>query len=363
LDLSAVTINEVITLNASNLVNNGASPTTIDNGVAQLLLTSTSTTGSGTGYTSPTVSITGGGGSGATATAGFVAAGVIQNITTTAAGTGYTSAPTVTITDGGPGTGATATAVLSSVALTGANNIGGTGDMTINAAISGAGSVTKTGAGNVSFNNFNNTYSGSTTVNGGALFVNGSIASTSGVSVTSGTLGGNGGTLTTIALTTGQIRPGFNSTGAHFGTVLDATTINPNLTAVSLSLSNTATYVLDIGAASGVLDGSGNSIGQSSMLSLVTDFSAGGSTLQVNDLGVLVAQNEVFKFIQYGGTWDSTTFGAINSLAGNTYSVNYASGDPFVELIVLSVPEPSTWALIFSGAAMLVGVQRFKRRS
>ena len=337
LNLSGVTMNEVITLNASNLVNNGASPSIIDNGVAQVLLTSTSTTGSGSGYTSPIVNFSSGS---AAATAGQVG-GVVQNITLTSAGSGYTSAPTVTITDGGPGTGAIATAVLSSVALTGANNIGGSGDLTVNAVISGAGGFTKVGGGNLTLNAAN-TYFGTTTVSGGSLFVNGSTFN-SATTVAAGTLGGNGSTLGTISVTTGSMRTGFNSAGVHFATVNDATNITPNISATSLTLSSTATYVLDIGAASGVTNGLGNPIGLSSLLYLAGDVSPGGATLQINDSGVAVTQNEVFKFVQYDGVWDATTFGTVNSAAGNTYAINYAAGDPFVELsVVTPVPEPST---------------------
>lgn len=123
----------------------------------------------GTGYTSaPTITITGGaftGGSGMSATANasnFTVTGVLI----TNAGTGYTSAPTVAFDSGG----AVATTSFSTIALGSASTIGGPGNITINALVSGAGTanLTKIGAGTVTFTN-QNTYTGTTNINGGML--------------------------------------------------------------------------------------------------------------------------------------------------------------------------------------------------
>lgn len=155
----------------------------------------------------PTVTIAGGGGSGATATP-VMTAGKVTGLAITAAGAGYTTAPTATVS-GGTSTGTitttftgnatnfcvggltmtaagsgytgtptftfdgvsqTATATRSSVALGAATSIGGSGDMTINAVISGAQALTKVGAGTVTLAGIN-TYSGAagTTISAGTL--------------------------------------------------------------------------------------------------------------------------------------------------------------------------------------------------
>ena len=83
-------------------------------------------------------------------------------------------------------------------------------DGTFSNVISGTGTVTKSNAGNLDVTGIN-TYSGNTTIDGGTLSVNGSIAS-SNVTVNSGaTLGGNG-TVGSVTLNGGTFAPG-NSIG------------------------------------------------------------------------------------------------------------------------------------------------------
>ncbi len=165
-------------------------------------------TGGTTVYSvAPTVTISGGGGSGAAATA-ILTGGVVSGITITNDGSGFTTAPTIafsggTVTTAGTnptgtgnatkfavaeilltangsgytstpnmvfnsGTGTSATATLASVILGADSSIGGSGNITIHPAITGAFSLTKTGAGTVTFQTAN-TYTGSTTVSAGTL--------------------------------------------------------------------------------------------------------------------------------------------------------------------------------------------------
>jgi len=101
--------------------------------------------------------------------------------------------------------------------------------------ISGTGSITKLGAGNLTLSGVN-TFSGATTVSAGTLSVTGAIASSS-VSVASGaTLGGTGTVGSTIVASGGTLAPG-NSIGTL--------TVNGNLTlaagsAYSVEVSPTA---------------------------------------------------------------------------------------------------------------------------
>lgn len=167
LDIHGVTVNEAITLNGGKLINSNTTTTgTVSNGIAGVRVTA-----GGTGYTSaPTLAFSGGGGTGATATAGF-ASGAVNSITTTAAGSGYTSAPTVTVT-GGAGSGATATAVISSVDLVGTSNeIGGAGNLNVNAVMTGSGGFTKIGTGTLTLGTGASSFTGNVVVDAGSLNV------------------------------------------------------------------------------------------------------------------------------------------------------------------------------------------------
>ncbi len=88
---------------------------------------------------------------------------------------------------------------------TGGNNL----STTVSGKIDGAGgSLVKTGSGTLTLSNFNG-YTGPTTVNAGALIVNGSIATSSLTTIGSGaTLGGSGSVGSTIINAGGRLAPG-----------------------------------------------------------------------------------------------------------------------------------------------------------
>ena len=78
---------------------------------------------------------------------------------------------------------------------------------TVTANITGAGGLVKTGAGTLLLSG-NNSYSGTTAINSGALLVNGSQLSSATTVNSGGTLGGNG-TLGAVTITSGgAIAPG-----------------------------------------------------------------------------------------------------------------------------------------------------------
>lgn len=268
----------------------------------------------------------------------------------------------------------------STLTTTGTSIFGGTiqsGSGTTALTVSG-GSLTLTGS---------NGYTGATNVTAGTLIVSGSLSATSSVSVgaggtleadgrinpavtttVNGSLQGTGGTLGAISVTGAgsKINPGLTGTSTVNFSSGGANPVTANLTASSLSLTSNATYVLNIGTIVTGTDSGGHSIGQSSLLALTSatanSLSFGGSTLQVNDLGVTITPGEVFKFINYasGAYTDNSTFGTITSLAGNQYTVNYAAGDPFVEL--QAVPEPQTYAMLLGGTGMLLMLRRRRKR-
>jgi autotransporter-associated beta strand protein len=121
-------------------------------------------------------------------------------------------------TDGTPVTGVTLGSIESKSAdsriFLGEFNltVGGDGRSTIFAGeIDGGnnGSLTKEGTGSLTLTNFSNSYFGATTVNGGALIVDGDISSSSGVTVNAGgTLGGGGTVSSTTINAGGTLAPG-----------------------------------------------------------------------------------------------------------------------------------------------------------
>lgn len=171
----------------------------------------------GTGFTSvPSVTIAAGTSGTATATGNDNFA--LNGITLTANGTEYATVPTVSLT-GGSGT---ATANVTTVNLATDSSIGGSGDLRIDAAVTGSGALTKVGAGTTTLTG-TNTYTGSTTVSEGTLQVGlsgygqtGSGAVT--VNGSSAVLAGTGNIQGSTSIILGTLRPGDNA-GASTGTL------------------------------------------------------------------------------------------------------------------------------------------------
>ena len=137
-----------------------------------------------------------------------LSAGTLSLAANTGAGTG-----TVAMSDGTALALGSAIAASNNVTLAGTNTINvdsGTG--TLSGILSSSGNLTKTGLGILAFSN-DNTYSGATNVNAGTLIVNGSIASSSLLTVkNSSTLQGTGTVGVTTVNSGGTVIPG-NSVG------------------------------------------------------------------------------------------------------------------------------------------------------
>ena len=214
--------NVVVTAGGTGYVTNTAATFAGGGGATQATGTISASTGTatitgvnvatgGAGYTTqPTVSFITGTGGAATPFLG------INSLPLTTTGTGYVSPPTVSVsapTGTGPVAATAAAYVKGLITLSGGTlqtgasfstirpvflkGVGGTvdtdgNDNTFSGALTGPGSLTKAGAGRLTLTG-SNSYVGTTTVNAGALLVNGTHAGGAAYTVnTGGTLGGTG---------------------------------------------------------------------------------------------------------------------------------------------------------------------------
>ena len=188
-----------------------------------------------------------------------------------------------------------------------------------------------------------NGYSGGTTVSGGILYVNGSLANGNANSVASGaTLGGTGviGAATTIS---GKLSPGFGGIGTL--SFSNGLTWNGGGTAGS-----TTDWLFDLGAANA-----------SDLASVIGSFTKGTGSVFRFDLGNATASG-TYTLASWTG---STTFSAgdfsYTNLGGGSSGTFDIVGS---SLVLTIVPEPTTSVgLLASVVAGLMAVRHGRRRT
>ena len=344
--------------------------------------------------------------------------------TTTFTGTSGTNTVTVgsttglavneTLTGTGIAPGAVVESINGSVVTLSANN---TGTVSGSGALHGLPtSLIKSGVGSWQVTNAN-TYSGGTSITGGTLYANNTTGSATGsgaVGVASGgTLAGSGfivattttGTNAVTVASGGNITPGgVQSTVPYAGT--PGTTASGNLTLDPTNVTGTSQLLNAAASPNGTTPGltfalgAGNASSGSKIIVAgsavnVMNFNVGGTSgtstvVSINDLvGASLTLNQNYILIQGNG---STTYedngqvlaignldnlvaanglilGGLQLLTANTpgnFFSNWYSGSQLYlvgdDIEVEVVPEPGTWAMMLSGLALLLVLQRRKRK-
>jgi autotransporter-associated beta strand protein len=195
-------------------------------------------------------------------------------------------------------------------------------------------SLTKDGANTTLTLTGGSTYTSATTVEEGALLLQGGSLGNTAVAVNSGgSFGGAGTVLGGVTVAGGGVLLAGNSIG----------TLNTG----TVSLGAGATYQLELNTTAGTTD----------LINITGDLllSAGGGTLlTLADLGGNVTTNAVFTIATYTGTWNNEVFtlggdqledDSTFTFGNNTYLINYNNGNA---VTLTAVPEP--------GVALLLGL-------
>ena len=197
--------------------------------------------------------------------------------------------------------------------------------------MSGGGALTKTGAGNLTIGN-TASYAGVTSVNAGALLVDGAITAPSAtVTVASGASLGGSGSITPAVVNNGTVNAGATGAGS-IGNLTFASGIN---------FGDNSTLAVDFNASS------------ADQLTVTGSIVLGNNdTLAMNDLDATT--NGTYVIATYTGT-ETGTFA---NLPANV-SVDYTTGNAITVTVgSATTPEPASLALLSLGAAALLTRRR-----
>jgi T5SS/PEP-CTERM-associated repeat protein/autotransporter-associated beta strand protein len=173
-------------------------------------------------------------------------------------------------------------------------------------AISGSGSLAKTGAGNVNLTG-THTYTGATTISGGTLSVNGSIANSAVTVNSGGTLGGSG-TIGSTSITSG----GLLAPGNSIGTL----TVNGNLNFAAGSI-----YRAEVDA-----------VGNNDRINVTGTATLNGGTVDVQAGAGTYAANTTYTLLNAAGGRTGNFSGVTSNLAFLTPTLAYDANNVFLSL-------------------------------
>jgi autotransporter-associated beta strand protein len=241
--------------------------------------------------------------------------------------------------------------------------------------------VSKTGAGTWALNGAN-TYTGGTTVTGGALLINnttGSGTGTGAVTVQNGGTFGGGATTGVTAKTYGASSPGpyqatrTNYTAGKNGISTGAVEVQSGgilqpgdagavgtLTLGTLTLDAGSALVYDFNSTSNSLvavTASGGLTLASGTGVITLDVFAAGTTNPYNTIGVY----NIFSYA--GSTFNGNLTALTANLSPGTYTFANDTADSVIQLDITSAPEPKVWAMLLGGLGLLVAIRRARSRS
>jgi len=291
----------------------------------------------------------------------------------------YTTSDLITLNGATLATSTGSSSWAGTVSLASASTVDVTGDaLGIQGAISGAGSLTKSGVGNLILSG-SSSYSGATTVAAGRLSVNGMLGNTPIAVLAAAELGGSGSIAGPVSVASGgTLSPGNSIASLVAGATSFATGATFEYEVDSSLLGSLATAA-DLLVVSGNLD-----IASGSLLTF-TDITSG--TVQP-----FVEDTTIFAMINYTGSWNNGlfTYGG-NELADGerffvgsqqweidyNYAYNTASPSTIRPLnfqadylpssgtqtfvAITAVPEPSTLVLLGIGSALACWAARRRR--
>jgi autotransporter-associated beta strand protein len=192
--------------------------------------------------------------------------------------------------------------------------------------VSTGGGLTKDGVGVLTLTG-TNTYTGITLVSAGTLLVNGSLSSSSAVTVDVGTLGGTSGTMGEVTVNSG----GTFAPGSSIGTL--------NLGSLMLG----GASLFEINASTNTSD-----------LAIVSALLSFGGTLNVTNLAGTLSSGQSFNLFDWGttsGSFTSVTLPGLGSGLAWDQSNLYSTG------VIAVIPEPSAAALL-GGFGLLALLRR-----
>ena len=257
---------------------------------------------------------------------------------------------------------------------TGTINFNQSNSTTVSAAISGNGSVNQLGTGTTILS-ASNSYTGATTVGGGLLVVNGSIASSAVTVNSGGTLAGSGSVGGLIVNSGGTINPGNSPGTVNINGDIDwlgGGNYNWQIAGLTGTAGTVSTW--DLVSATGILDltalttGSQFNINLWSLSSTGPDVSGAlsgfdntqGYTWKIATAAGGIAGFSADKFLINNGVFNGTG-GFANALNGGSFSLAQSGNDLNLVFTAATgpaaVPEPGTWA----AAALLAGGAAFMR--
>jgi len=251
------------------------------------------------------------------------------------------------------------------------DTLGGNGNLTVNAQVTGTGGFSTIGSGTLTFTS-QNTYTGPTNVNSGVFAVNGSLAAGSTVTVGGAnangtpTLGGgagaaNGGTLSSPVYTLGTLSRQVYGSSATIGNIQGAVTINgPGGGAAGILAPGNSVGTLTVGS----LTMNAGSIANYEFNGSANDFTAVTNGLSLTGVGFnLYIEGTTNQFstlgtyalFSYGTTASISGLTVLNQNGGDTYTFTNDTTDKLITLTIAASSGSNTTTLAITPGTISLG--------